>query len=57
MTARAARWLEAAGAKVARDAAGAALHPIEISPRTALSADDLRGRIEPGLEVKEPTAL
>ena len=44
---RAARWLEAAGVKVPRDAAGVCAALIEISPLTALEAADLRNH--PGL--------
>ena len=47
-----ASWLEAAGAKVPRDAAGDPIYPIEISPLTALSASDLGEKVTPGLEVK-----
>ena len=42
-TERAARWLEAAGTTVPRKADGSADCVIEISPLTALSADDLIG--------------
>lgn len=38
---RAARWLEAAGVKIPRDAAGACTAVIEISPLTCLEAGDL----------------
>jgi len=41
---RAARWLEAAGVRVARDGQGRCTAVIEISPLTALEARDLRGR-------------
>lgn len=41
---RAARWLEAAGVKVARDGQGVCAAVIEISPLTALEAQDLRAR-------------
>lgn len=41
---RAARWLEAAGVKVARDGQGRCAAVIEISPLTALEAQDLLGR-------------
>lgn len=41
---RAARWLEAAGVKVARDGQSRCAAVIEISPLTALEAQDLRGR-------------
>lgn len=41
---RAARWLEAAGVMLARDGQGRCTAVIEISPLTALEAQDLRGR-------------
>lgn len=53
-TERAARWLEAAGVKVARRTDGGADCVLEISPLTAMWAEDLPGkpglpgRIEPG---------
>ena len=43
---RCARWLEAAGAKVPRGAKGDCTAVIEISPLTALEANDLRGRAD-----------
>jgi len=52
-----ASWLEAAGAKVERDAAGDPPFPIEISPLTALCASDLAQKVAPGLEVKEAFKL
>lgn len=55
-TARNAAWLEAAGVRVPRNKAGEPDCVIEISPLTALEADDLAGRdlpaaIEPGARV------
>lgn len=52
-TARAARWLEAAGVRVPRKASGEPDCVIELSPLTASSPEDLQGRslpakIEPG---------
>ncbi len=52
-TERAARWLEAAGVKVPRDANGRVDCVLELSPLTALEPDDLASaslpkRIEPG---------
>ncbi len=47
-TVRAARWLEAAGVKVARTADGAVDAVIEISQRNAIDADDLAGLKLPG---------
>lgn len=52
-----ARWLEAAGARVARDAGGEVPFPIEISPLTALGPEDLKEKIDPGTEVKEAFKL
>ncbi|MBL0921355.1 MAG: UDPGP type 1 family protein [Phycisphaerales bacterium] len=49
-TERAARWLEGAGVKVARRADGLADCVLEISPLTAMWAEDLRGR--PGLPAR-----
>jgi UDP-N-acetylglucosamine/UDP-N-acetylgalactosamine diphosphorylase len=46
-----ARWLEAAGATVAPSV------PVEISPLFALGPDDLRGKIQPGLHVTQPTCF
>jgi UDP-N-acetylglucosamine/UDP-N-acetylgalactosamine diphosphorylase len=46
-TERAARWLEAAGARVPRKAEGSADCVLEVSPLTALEAGDLRGRALP----------
>ncbi|MCA9300140.1 MAG: UDPGP type 1 family protein, partial [Phycisphaerales bacterium] len=55
-TARAARWLEAAGATVPRDAEGRPDCVIELSPSTAIAPEDLVGRslprLEPGQQVK-----
>src|SRR5439155_24681532 len=45
---RDARRLEAAGAKVKRDASGAVPFPIEISPLAALDPEDLKRHVEPG---------
>ncbi len=42
------RWLEAAGATVAPGV------PVEISPLFALGPEDLRGKIQPGLQVTQP---
>ncbi len=50
-TERAARWLEAAGVDVPRDATGACECLLEISPLTALDAEHLAERIKAG-EVK-----
>jgi len=56
-TERAARWLEGAGVAVPRNSDGSVNATIELSPLTALSAEQLRGRgdlpekIEPGASV------
>lgn len=57
LTRKAARWLEGAGARIERDAAGDPIHAIEISPHTALEPGDLVGRIEAGFAPLGPTAL
>ena len=57
MVDRAARWLEAAGVSVPRDAAGASVHPIEIDPRFAQDARDLVGRVPADLAVDGPLLL
>ena len=54
---RVARWLEAAGVNVPRDAEGNAVPAIEIAPGYALDADELRGRIPPGLVVRDELVL
>ena len=48
MSNQAGRWLEAAGARVSRDAAGNVTVPVEVSPRFALDADELKARVWPG---------
>ncbi len=50
-------WLEEAGLTVPRGADGLPVHPIEISPLRALDAGDLRGRVDPGLDVTGPVLL
>jgi len=57
MVNRAARWLEAAGAKVARTPERALPYPIEISPLYALDMAELEGKLPPGFEVTGPTYL
>lgn len=57
MVDRAARWLQQAGATVPRDADGASAHAIEIDPRFAQDAADLRGRIPSDLVVDGPLLL
>lgn len=57
MVDRAARWLEAQGAVVPRDADGMSQFPIEIDPRFAQDAADLRGRIPSDFAVDAPLLL
>ncbi|MBU0639540.1 MAG: UTP--glucose-1-phosphate uridylyltransferase [Planctomycetes bacterium] len=45
MVRRAARWLEACGCRVPRDAAGEPATDLEINPAYALDADDLRSQL------------
>lgn len=52
-----ASWLDAAGCRVPRDAGGAPLHPIEISPLFADSAEALRRRLSSPLRIEGPTYL
>jgi UDP-N-acetylglucosamine/UDP-N-acetylgalactosamine diphosphorylase len=52
-----ARWLEEAGVAVPRGPDALPEHPIEISPLRALDADDLRGQVDPGLDVTGPVLL
>ena len=51
------KWLETAGATVARDAEGNVTVPLEVSPRFALDADELKARVWPGRSVDGPTYL
>ena len=48
---RAARWLEACGVTVPRDAAGEPAAVVEISPAFALNAEDLRAQLRPPLVI------
>ena len=57
LTRLAARWLEHAGVRVPRDAAGEPAYPIEIDPRLALDAEELAERVPPGLAVDGPLVL
>jgi UDP-N-acetylglucosamine/UDP-N-acetylgalactosamine diphosphorylase len=50
-------WLERVGAKVARDAEGNVAAALEISPRFALDADELKARVWPGRSVNSATYL
>lgn len=52
-----ARWLEAAGATVPRDAAGDPVHPVEVSPLLALDIGDLSGGVHKGTTVAGPAYL
>lgn len=51
-----ARWLEAAGVAVPRDAAGEPVD-LEIDPTFALDEDELAARVPPGLVIEGPMAL
>jgi UDP-N-acetylglucosamine/UDP-N-acetylgalactosamine diphosphorylase len=51
------RWLEAAGARVPRSAEGDVTVPLEVSPRFALDADELKARVWPGRVVDAPLYL
>jgi UDP-N-acetylglucosamine/UDP-N-acetylgalactosamine diphosphorylase len=53
----AAKWLELAGAKVARDEKGNAVVPVEISPCFALDQQELIARIASGRVVEGPIYL
>jgi UDP-N-acetylglucosamine/UDP-N-acetylgalactosamine diphosphorylase len=52
-----ARWLEKAGAKIARDAHGHTRIALEISPLTALESEDLIGTIVPGSMIDQPMSI
>ncbi len=56
-TERAARWLEAVGVKIPRDAQGRAECVIEVSPLTALEGGDVRGAKLPGLIKREAVVV
>ena len=51
-----ARWLEAAGVEVPRDAEGEPVD-LEVDPRRALDAEELAASLPPGLTIAGPTAL
>jgi UDP-N-acetylglucosamine/UDP-N-acetylgalactosamine diphosphorylase len=57
MTERFARWLEAAGVNVPRDASGAAKYAIEISPIYAASAVELKAKLTQPITVDGPLCL
>jgi UDP-N-acetylglucosamine/UDP-N-acetylgalactosamine diphosphorylase len=46
-----ARWLEACGVRVPRTPEGEPAHKIEIDPCFAAGAEDLQGKLEPGIEI------
>jgi UDP-N-acetylglucosamine/UDP-N-acetylgalactosamine diphosphorylase len=48
-------WLEKAGVTVPRDSAGNVTIPLEVSPRFALDADELKARVWPGQTVEKAT--
>jgi UDP-N-acetylglucosamine/UDP-N-acetylgalactosamine diphosphorylase len=54
---QAGRWLEAAGARVPRNAEGNVTVPLEVSPRFALDADEFKARVGPGRVVGAPLYL
>jgi UDP-N-acetylglucosamine/UDP-N-acetylgalactosamine diphosphorylase len=57
MSNQAGKWLEAAGALVPRNADGNATVLLEVSPRFALDADELKARVWPGRVVDAPLYL
>jgi UDP-N-acetylglucosamine/UDP-N-acetylgalactosamine diphosphorylase len=50
-------WLEEAGVAVPRGDDGEPAQPVEISPLRALDAADLRGRVDPSLDVTGPVLI
>ena len=57
MSRKFARWLEAAGIPVPRDASGNPAVPIEIDPRYAVGPDELKRRLPAGFAVRNPVWL
>lgn len=57
MTALYACWLEEAGIKVPRDDRGETAFPIEISPLTALDAEELEGKVPAELKITDKLLL
>ena len=57
LTARAARWLEAAGIRVPRGANGQPAQPIELSPLYALDEDDMRRKAPRAPDWQAPVVL
>lgn len=54
---RAGRWLESCGVRVPRDAEGVPALPLEISPKYALDAEDLRERLKTPMELRAGRAV
>jgi UDP-N-acetylglucosamine/UDP-N-acetylgalactosamine diphosphorylase len=54
---QAARWLEAAGVRVPRDAHGNVAHPLEISPLFALDAEELAHQVDSACSITGPLCL
>lgn len=52
-----ARWLDAAGVEVPRSGDGEPRYPLEIDPRLALDADELRERLPAGTRIDGPAVL
>lgn len=57
LTRKFARWLEAAGVAVPRDAAGEPQHRIEIDPAFANDAGELKARLPPGFRIQGDVLL
>ena len=57
MTLKFARWLQAVGVKVPRDADGNPIHPIEINPVFALTPEQLAVKVSPDLTIRGPLYL
>jgi UDP-N-acetylglucosamine/UDP-N-acetylgalactosamine diphosphorylase len=51
---QAAEWLSAAGIEVPRDAASNVTVPLEVSPRFALDAEELAGRVDRSVRIQGP---
>jgi UDP-N-acetylglucosamine/UDP-N-acetylgalactosamine diphosphorylase len=54
---QAADWLGQVGVRVPRTGDGEPAVPLEVSPLLALEAEDLAGKVDPGLEIRGPLAL
>ena len=57
MTNLAAEWLKRCGVEVPRNAAGEPAFPLEISPLSALDAEELANKLREPLQIKGPTVL